>query len=174
MSLRINGLIAVSALAISTAAFAQDVTPAQPAQPAQPTTGKSDTAPGQLGTTPGQMQTTPGDASQNTPAMTGTTPSGETTATGQDTASGQVAAATEADFKKGATVYDSTGAVVGKVESVNSSAVTVKSGKVRAAIPLSSFGKGDSGLVLGMTKADFEAAASTAATKTKTKSKKAD
>lgn len=156
MFLKINTLIAVSALAISTAAVAQN-------QPAQPMTGKSETAPGQTQTTPGQTQTTPGEASQNTPADIGMSPSGETTA------KGQVAAAAEADFKKGATVYDSTGAVVGTVDSVTSSAATISTGKVRAAIPLSSFGKGDSGLVLGMTKSEFEAAASAAASKAKPK-----
>ena len=163
MFLKIKGLIAVSVFALSTAAFAQE---AKPTQPAQPTTGKSEEAPGQMEMTPGQMQTKPGEASQNTPATTGTTPSGETTA------KGQVAPATEADFKKGATVYDSTGAVVGTVDSATSSAATISTGKVRAAIPLSSFGKGDKGLVLGMSKADFEAAASAAASKAKPKPKK--
>jgi hypothetical protein len=159
MFLKINTFIAVSALAVSTAAVAQN-------QPAQPTTGKSETAPGQTQTTPGQMQTTPGEASQNTPATTGETPSGQTTATGK---SAEVTRAVEADFKKGATVYDSTGAVIGTVDSFTSSSATINTGKVRAAIPLSSFGKGDTGLVIGMSKSEFEAAASAATPKTKPK-----
>ena len=159
MFLKFNALIAASTVALSTAAIAQQpkpatpAQPAQPVQPAQPDAGKSDTAPGQMGTTPGQTQTTPGEASQNTPAAT----------------SGQVTPAAQADFKKGATIYDSTGAVVGTVDSATSSAATISTGKVRAAIPLSSFGKGEKGLVLGMSKSEFEAAASTAAAKTKPK-----
>ena len=102
MFLKINTLIAVSALAISTAAVAQN-------QPAQPTTGKSETAPGQTQTTPGQ-QTTPGEASREHAGRHWDDAVGRRP-------QGQVAAAAQADFKKGATVYDSTGAVVGTVDS---------------------------------------------------------
>jgi hypothetical protein len=67
--------------------------------------------------------------------------------------------ATSADIKAGASVRDQNGGTVGKVESVTSKGVVVSTGKVRVTVPPSSFANGDKGLVIGMTKAEIEAAA---------------
>jgi hypothetical protein len=72
---------------------------------------------------------------------------------------GQVKQATSADIKSGAEVYDPKGGAVGKVESVASDGVVVSTGSVRAKIPAKALGKSDKGLVIAMTKTEFEAAA---------------
>jgi hypothetical protein len=126
---------------------------AVPDEPAPPTT-----AAGETGATPGQAQTSPGQASEITPAQTGTTPSGQPVSSEQAQASGQVTAATAADVKAGVAVFDQKGGEVGKVESVSSKGAVVSTGKARAEVPVSSLGKSDKGLVIGMTKAELEAA----------------
>ena len=69
--------------------------------------------------TPGQMQTKPGEASQNTTQTT------TDDAVRRNHREGRCDG-DEADFKKGATVYNSTGAIVGTVESsATSSAATI-------------------------------------------------
>jgi ribosomal protein S1 len=70
-----------------------------------------------------------------------------------------VAKATPADIKADVSVYDEAGDLVGKVVSVSSDGAVVNTGKVRAQIPLSSFGKNDKGLVVSATKADLDAQA---------------
>ena len=77
-----------------------------------------------------------------------------------------MAKATAADIKADVSVYDEAGALVGKVVSVDADGAIVNTGKVRAQIPLSSFGKNDKGLVISATKADLDAEA-----KKETKSK---
>jgi hypothetical protein len=72
---------------------------------------------------------------------------------------GEVKEATAADIKAGAQVYDPKGGAVGKVESVAADGVVVSTGSVRAKIPAKSLGKSDKGLVIAMTKSEFEAAA---------------
>lgn len=59
----------------------------------------------------------------------------------------------------GATIYDAQGGTVGTVASTDGTNAVVDTGTVKAAIPLSSFGKGPNGPVLAMTKAELEAAA---------------
>lgn len=73
-------------------------------------------------------------------------------------ASAATAAATQADLKAGATVFDSAGATVGTIQSVTATGAVVASGKLRAEIPAASFAKNAQGLVIGITKAEFEAA----------------
>lgn len=68
-------------------------------------------------------------------------------------------AATGAAVTTGATVYDTSGGVVGTVESTDGTNAVVNTGTVKAAIPLTSLGKGAQGPVLAMTKAQLEAAA---------------
>jgi len=144
----------------TSATAAQPVTP--PDEPAAP----QSSAPGQTGNTPGQAQTGPGQASDIAPAQTGTTPSGQTTgnappATAESattTTAPALTAATPADVKKGVEVYDKDGALVGKIESATGKDAVVSTGTTRASIALSSFAKNDKGLVLGMTKAELEAA----------------
>jgi len=67
-------------------------------------------------------------------------------------------------------VYDQSGALVGKVDSADSDGAIINTGKARAEIPLTSFGKNDKGLVVSVTKADLDAQAKTE-TKTETKTK---
>jgi hypothetical protein len=66
--------------------------------------------------------------------------------------------ATPADLKPSSGVYDATGAKVGTIESVTSAGAVVFTGTARAQIPVASFAKNAQGLVIGMTKAQLEAA----------------
>lgn len=72
------------------------------------------------------------------------------------------AAATQADLKAGAEVYDTAGVTVGTIQSVTATGAVVASGKLRAEVPTASFAKNAKGLVIGITKAEFEAAVSKA------------
>jgi hypothetical protein len=72
---------------------------------------------------------------------------------------GDVKAVTAADVKTGATVNDTKGNPVGKIESVSADAAVVSTGTARAEIPLTSFARNEQGLVIAMTKAELEAAA---------------
>jgi preprotein translocase subunit YajC len=96
--------------------------------------------------------------SQDSPTTAGTT-TGLTRSANEQADAGQVKQATAADIKAGAEVYDPKGGTVGKVESVAADGVVVSTGTVKAKIPASSLGKSDKGLVIAMTKAEFEAAA---------------
>jgi myo-inositol-hexaphosphate 3-phosphohydrolase len=107
--------------------------PAQQAAPDEPTTA-----------------TTP----QASPTAPATTP-----ATTEQAASAQPKAATAADVKAGLSVYDQKGGVVGKIASISGKNAVLDTGTVKASIPISSFAKSDKGLVIGMTKAEIEAAA---------------
>ena len=94
------------------------------------------------------------------PAATTTT---TTTEPATDKTGATVTAATEADVKAGVPVFDQKGGVVVKVESVSAKGAVVSTGKARAEIPVSSFGKNDKGLVMSMTKTELEASAKPAA-----------
>lgn len=110
------------------------------------------------------------------PATTTTT---TTTQPATDQTGAAVTAATATDVKAGVPVFDPKGGVVGKVESVSAKGAVVSTGKARASVPVSSFGKNDKGLVISMTKSELEAAsgkagtaaATTKATKTTTTKK---
>jgi len=169
MSLKLNYVATAAAIAISTTAFAQSTTtetttqstttqPDPAATQAPPTTTQTTTT--QPTTTPeGQPATT--TQTTTTETQPTTTPEGQpATATTQTTTTQtQVTAATAADVKAGVKVFDQTGAEVGKIDSVKGDAAVVNTGKARAEIPLSSFGKNDSGLVISVTKAEIEAKA---------------
>ena len=73
-----------------------------------------------------------------------------------------MAKATAADIKAGASVFDESGALVGKVNSVTADGAVVNTGNVRAQIQLSAFGKNDKGLVISATKAELDAQAKAA------------
>jgi hypothetical protein len=135
MRLQLTNLAGVLALAVSTA------TAAQPSPQSN--------APGQTQATPGQAQSAAGEASALTPAQTGQTPSGQSVAS----------AATSADVKTGASVYDQQGGVVGKIVSSTAKGAVLDTGTVKATIPVSSFAKGDKGLVISMSKSELDAAA---------------
>lgn len=68
------------------------------------------------------------------------------------------AAATQADIKAGVEVFDNAGVTVGTVQSVTATGAVVASGNLRAEVPAASFAKNSKGLVIGITKAEFEAA----------------
>lgn len=71
-------------------------------------------------------------------------------------------AATQADIKAGVPVFDNAGVTVGTVQSVTATGAVVASGALRAEVPTASFAKNAKGLVIGITKAEFEAAVSKA------------
>ena len=75
---------------------------------------------------------------------------------------GPVARATAADLRTGVQVRDQSGGLVGTVETADAGGAVVNTGAARARIVLSSFGRNNQGLVISMTKAQFEAAASAA------------
>jgi hypothetical protein len=134
MHLIYNGFIAVSLTAVPVAASAQMTPPAtQQSVPDEPTTTPPST-PAQNPTAPDQMQ----PPAEQGPAAT---------------------AATAADVKAGAAVYDPDGGTVGKIGAVSGDQAVIDTGSVRAKVPISSLAKNDKGLVIGMTKAELEAAA---------------
>ncbi len=136
------------------------------------TTEKSATsADGDTATTTTTTTTSNGTDSSGADATTTSTTESTTTtdaaATGSDTAvetttttttTGAVRAATQADVKVGASVSDSAGVSFGKVEAVDAAGVTISSGSTRAKLPLSSVGVGPKGLMISITKAEFDAA----------------
>ena len=94
------------------------------------------------------------------PLLAQTAPAGQA-ATGATTtgAAPTAAAATGApQVSVGATVSDTSGGQVGTISAVANGTATIDTGTAKAAVPITSFGKGPSGLVLGMTKAQLEAA----------------
>jgi hypothetical protein len=72
---------------------------------------------------------------------------------------GGAKAATSADVKAGASVYDQDGNSVGKIESVDGKAAVLNTGKVQVKVPLSALARGDKGLSISMSKTEIEAAA---------------
>lgn len=69
------------------------------------------------------------------------------------------AASAGAAVTTGATVYDTSGGTVGTVASTDGTNAVIDTGAVKAAVPLTSLGKGAKGPVLAMTKAQLDAAA---------------
>ena len=61
-----------------------------------------------------------------------------------------------ADIVAGSDVHDSKGVVLGKVESASMSAAVVASAVGKVEVPLEAFGKNNKGLLLALTKADFD------------------
>lgn len=119
--------------------------PADPAAPAESATSRT-------------TQTT-------TAAPGGTTTTTTTTQAATDQTGAALTAATAADVKAGAPVFDQKGGVVGKIDSVGAKGAVVTTGKARAEVPVSSFAKNDKGLVISMTKSEVEAASAKAAPK---------
>ena len=73
--------------------------------------------------------------------------------------------ATAADIIAGSEIRDTQGEVIGAVESVDAEGAIVANGATRIRVPLEGFGKNSKGLVLNMTKAQFEAAVAQATAK---------
>lgn len=70
----------------------------------------------------------------------------------------QAPAAQAASTKAGDTVYDSSGQVVGTVESVSGDNFVISTGASKATLPVSALASGPNGPTIGMTKAQLEAA----------------
>lgn len=70
--------------------------------------------------------------------------------------------ATPGDVTVGSEVRDSKGVVIGTIESVSMAAAVVASTGGKVEVPLEGFGKNNKGLLIGMTKADFDAAVAAA------------
>jgi hypothetical protein len=66
------------------------------------------------------------------------------------------------DVTVGSEVRDSKGALVGTIDSVSMSAAVVSSPGGKVEVPLEGFGKNNKGLLIGMTKAEFDAAVAAA------------
>lgn len=77
-------------------------------------------------------------------------------------AAAQEAAATPIEFTVGAAVTGPSGAAIGTVKAVSGDLVTVASSAASAQLSKSAFAKGPSGLMIGMTPAQFDAAAKAA------------
>lgn len=75
---------------------------------------------------------------------------------------GPISLATAADLRTGAQVRDQTGGLVGTIEATDPGGAVVSTGSARARLTLDSFGRNNQGLVIAMTKAQFEAAATAA------------
>ena len=65
---------------------------------------------------------------------------------------------TLSDVREGSTVHDTQGGVVGTIESVDENGAVVSTGRARARLPFSSFGKNARGLVISLSRAQLEAA----------------
>ena len=61
------------------------------------------------------------------------------------------------DVTAGREVRDSKGVVIGTIDSVSMAGAVVAATGGKVEVPLESFGKNDKGLLLGLTKADFDA-----------------
>ncbi|MES2988455.1 MAG: hypothetical protein V4808_11160 [Pseudomonadota bacterium] len=70
--------------------------------------------------------------------------------------------ATPEDVTVGSEIRDTKGVVLGKVDSVSMSAAVVASESGKVEVPLESFGKNNKGLLLSLTKAEFDAAVAAA------------
>lgn len=73
-------------------------------------------------------------------------------------------AAAAADLVVGASVRDARGTVVGTIETAEADGAIVATGAGKVKVPLEAFGKNRKGLLLGITKADFDAAVAAAVT----------
>ncbi len=115
-----------------------------------------------VGSGPALAQTTtapPGDASSmQAPAGT----AGQATSSGGMAAGGATTGGTAsggaAQVQAGAAVNDTSGSPVGRVASVAGGNATIDTGTAKAAVPVTSLAQGPNGLVIGMTKAQLEAA----------------
>ncbi len=139
-------LLVTAAILLPAAAAAQQTTTQQTPNQTQTTTTESTTT------------TTPTDSATGEPVG----PSATTTTTSTTTADSTAPSgpATAADVKKGVAIYDQSGAsVAARSNSVSGKNAVVSTGNVKVSIPISSFAKSPKGLVVGMTKAEIEAAA---------------
>jgi len=112
-------------------------------------------------TTTAPAAAVPAGAAVTTTAQTTTTPADPAAATATTTTTTTAAAAPAAPTV-GDTVNDPQGAKVGTVTATNGDLVTVSTPNAKAQLPKKAFARADSGLVIGMTAAQLEAAAKAA------------
>jgi len=172
MILKLNFVTAAAIVGLAAPVMAQDTstTTENPAATTTQTTTQQ-TQPTTTPATPSTTQTTttqptttpegqPATTTQTTTTQTQptTTPEGQPAATTTQTTTTetQVTAATAADVKAGVEVFDQSGALVGKVDSVGANGAVVNTGNARAEIPVASFGKNDKGLGVAITKAEID------------------
>jgi hypothetical protein len=79
-----------------------------------------------------------------------------------DAAAAQAAAQTAASVAAGAKVSGAQGAAIGTVESVEGGFAIVNTGRGKVKLPVTAFAKNETGLVIGMTAAELDAAISAA------------
>lgn len=139
MGLRLT-ILATAAILLPTTAVAQNV---------QPTTAPATAAPRAASD---QSATSAAPAS-NSSATTATPAAAAKTETATTTK------VTKADVKAGASIFDTSGNSVGKIELISAKGAVVNTGKVKVTVPIASMAKSDKGLVIAMTKAQVEAAA---------------
>lgn len=77
-------------------------------------------------------------------------------------AAGAASTGAAANVTVGATVSDTSGAAVGTITAVTGGNATIDTGAAKAAVPVSSIAKRANGLVIGVTKAQLEAAVANA------------
>lgn len=96
-------------------------------------------------------------APATTPGANVAKPAASAAAEGAAT-TGALRVATEADVKVGAAVNSKDGIAIGKIASVDATGAVIEAGSVKAKVSLSGIGVGANGLLIGMTKAEFDAA----------------
>jgi hypothetical protein len=138
------------ALLAGTAVLAMPTLAASPTKPATPAATTQTTTTNATAPETSSTATMPATTGANAPASTATT---------------QTAAAS-ADVAVGATVKDTSGGTVGKIEAVEGQYAVLATTKNKVRLPISSFGKGADGPILAMTQAQVDAAAASAAAKT--------
>ena len=148
MKLRLKLLAGALVVGMPMAAQAQDATTTQ--DTAQPEAMPPEEMPPEA--TPPAATQPPATTQQTAtpPADAAAQPQAQTAATKK---------AAKEDLKADAAVVDPKGAAVGKIEKVTANGAVVSTGEARVELALDSFGVGDKGLVIGMTKAELEAAA---------------
>jgi hypothetical protein len=147
--------IAFAALALAGAAMAQNVPPAPP-----PNSGPPPADPMNPYAVPSGMEA--GDRAIE-PSAADRINTGVRDAAADRTASrARGTAAAAADITPGSEVRDSKGKVVGTVEAVETDGAVVATAAGRVKVPLDAFGKNRKGLMLGITKAEFDAAVANA------------
>jgi hypothetical protein len=125
--------------------------------------------PGGGGTVPGHAQPVIGTENNDSTRMTGDDREARVAADravretrerseGSSSRRSRAVPATAADLVVGSEVRDSAGVPIGTIELVDAGGVQILSDGRRAKIPADAFGKNKAGLLIGMTKADFDKA----------------
>jgi hypothetical protein len=137
---------ALASIAVATAASAQYTT-VQPGAPMNPTI-----APGPVGVPGGRDGTITGSSLGDADLPKDRDRPGASTASRKDAAR----PATAAELIVGAAIADNKGADVGYIKAVDPTGVVVATVGGQVRVPAEAFGKNKKGLLIGMSKADFD------------------